>query len=49
MNDTKYISGGAARYSNLPKMELLMRYAKELGKEISDEDFAYALYQMYCG
>ena len=30
-------------------MELVVSYGKELGKEISDEDFGFALYQMYRG
>ena len=29
-------------------MELVLSSAKELGKEISDDDYGEALYQMYC-
>ena len=48
MNDTKYISGGAANIGQLPAMELVLKSAKELGKEISDYHFGEALYQIYC-
>ena len=42
-------SRSAANAGYLPAMELVLNYAKELGKELSDEHFGRALYQMYCG
>ena len=45
---TKQYSSNAAHGGHVPAMELLSSYAKELGKEISDEYYGKALYQMYC-
>ena len=49
MKVTKHISRSAAHYGRLPAMELVLSSAKELGKEISDEDLCEALYLMCCG
>ena len=49
MKVTKHNSWKAARNGHLHAMELVLSSAKELGREISDEDFGKALYQMYCG
>ena len=48
MKVTKHNSSHAADNGHLPAMELVLSSAKELGKEISDEDFGRALYQMDC-
>ena len=49
MKVTKQNSSNAAWNGHLPAMELVLRSAKELGKEIRDGFFGEALYQMYCG
>ena len=49
MKVTKHNSMNAACNGHLPAMELVLSYAKELGKEMSDNHFGCALYQMYCG
>ena len=46
MNDTKYISSGAAKNTHLLVMKLVLSIAKELGKVISEWYFGEALYQM---
>ena len=48
MKVTKHNSSNAAENGHLPEMELVLSSAKELGKEMSYDDFCRALYQMYC-
>ena len=48
MKFTKHNSSSAASRGQLPAMELVLNYAKESGKEISDEYFGQALYEMCC-
>ena len=45
---TKHNSYNATHNGHLPAMKLVLSLAKELGKEIIDEHFGSALYQMYC-
>ena len=49
MKLAKNNSINAASGGHLPAMERVLSNAAELGKEISDEYFGYALYRMYCG
>ena len=45
---TKHYSEYATCNGHLPAMELVLSSAKDSGKEISDEYYGWALYQMYC-